>query len=707
MKKDVNAAPYASKAWLLLACLVFICLGSALPGHARPKITGKTVSQEAPAQGQKIAGVVVTAQKREESVQEVPISMSVLTSSDIEEAGIFDVTDLTYFTPNVYSKQNTNQNMLIIRGISSHNVILNTPAGLFVDEINYPMTFMQNPDLMDIERVEVLRGPQGTLYGRNTESGAVRIITRQPGNQVRGSVFLEPGFYDTPHDNPFFLKAGASVSGPVVEDNLYFGVSLLTKDTDGFTENIYDLDDKAGKVDHKTGQAKLRWTPGEKWDISLLANAYKTDDGYGYLRLINGPAQSDRYKTNWDGVNHWKDENNGQALSIKYQGRTADVVAITTRNDYETDFANDGEFGPYPYPDQYFVFTSTIYSQEIRLSSPDEKSPLKWLTGLYGFTEDVDATAKFFNQARKTEYDNKGYAVFGQATYTLFDRLHLTAGLRYDDQKSDGTQTFNMLPDSYSKDLEHSEVLPKGSVSFDISDDVMLYATVAKGFLAGGYNYAFAEGRDNLTFGPEKTWNYEVGFKSTWLDSRIRLNASLFYVDISDKQVEEYLAGPAVRSVTNAAKASSKGFELELEARPAPGWRFFGGIGYADAVIDDWVSAETTGGSYDYDDKRLPYAPQFTFNAGLDYTHQSGLFGRVDMTGISDFYTEAKNDCKVEGYQLINLRLGYQAEDFGVALWCQNLFDKEYFKSKSTYLVGDIGEDGDPRTIGVRFTYRF
>lgn len=687
--------------------LLSFCISS--DAYAREAKPQDQVKETSPQKETKIQGIVVTAQKREENVQDVPISMSVLPDTEIEDAGIEDMTDLTYFTPNVYSKQNTNQNMLIIRGISSHNVVLNTPAGLFVDDINYPMTFMQNPDLMDVERVEILRGPQGTLYGRNTESGAVRIITKQPGNELRGAVYVEPGFYNGANGNTFLFNGGANVSGPVVKDKFFVGVAFQTRDSDGYTKNIYNGNDKAGKIDHKTGQAKFRWTPGDKWDISFLVNAYQTDDGYGHVRYLDGPAQTGRHQINWNGPNFWKDKNNGQALRVKYSAGRFDLVSISVRNDFKTHFDNDGEFGPEPIPDQFFKFSNTIYSQEFRLSSSDQKSPLQWLAGLYGFSEEVDTHAGFFGLSKDTDYDTKGYAVFGQTTYTFFDRLHLTAGLRFDQQNSDGTQKSNTVPDPYSADLEHSEVLPKGSISFDATKDVMLYATVAKGFLAGGYNYAFAEGSGNLTFDPEFIWNYEIGMKSSWFNNKLTLNAALYYIDISDKQVQEFLAGPAVRSITNAAKATSKGFELELEARPAVGWRIFGGIGYADATFDDWVSDEPTGGTFDYSGKRLAFSPQYTYNAGAEYIHASGLFGRADLTGVGDFYTDPKNadSSKVDGYNLVNLRLGYKSPRFDVALWCKNVFDKEYYTNKLFYSLGTVVEDGPPRTLGVRVTYRF
>ena len=667
------------------------------------------IAQEEKARGEYgLETMTVTAQKREENVQDVPISMDVFTGIQLEDAGIQDMKELTYFSPNLYSKQNINQNMVIIRGISSHNVVLNTPAGLFVDGINYPLTFMQNPDLVDIERIEILRGPQGTLYGRNTESGAINIITKQPDNELRGKVFGEYGIFDTSHGNPAVYRAGGNISGPIIKEKLFLGLAFQLEDSDGYVENVLNGDEKAAKVDHKTGQGTIRWTPTEQWDISLRLNGFKNDDGYGYLRYVDGTGQSERHTINWDGANDWIDENNGQVLQVKYEGDAFNVISITARNDVETNFRNDGEFGPLPLPDQVFKFANTILSQELRISSPKDKGPFEWLAGLYGFKDENDVTAEFFGLARDTDFENKGYAVFGQSTYTFFERLHLTAGLRYDHQESEGEQEYNLAPAPYSADLDHDEILPKVSIAFDFSNDIMAYATVAKGFLAGGYNYAFAESSEGLIFDPEFTWNYEAGLKTTWLNNKLTVNGAVFYIDIKDKQVEEWLAGFAVRSVTNAAEASSQGFELEFAAHPIQGLSLFGGFGYADAKIDKWISDEMLGGTYDYKDKRLTFSPKHTYSAGIQYRHYMGLFGRADILGVGDFYTDAKNTQKINNYEIVNLRLGFEREHFDIVLWGKNVFDKEYLTSKSVYWGGNtIVQDGAPRTIGVTITYRF
>ncbi len=446
--------------------------------------------------------MTVTAQKREENVQNVPISMDVFTGMQLEDVGIQDMKELTYFSPNLYSKQNINQNMVIIRGISSHNLVLNTPAGLFVDDINYPLTFMQNPDLLDIERIEILRGPQGTLYGRNTESGAINIITKQPGNEIQGKIQAGYGFYDTPHDNAPIYQAGVGISGPIARDKLYLGLAGQWAGSDGFAKNVYNDDDEAAKTDHKNGRVTLRWTPTGQWDMSLIADITDNDDKIGVYRFSTGQYETERHQVNIDGEFKSREKGNGQTLRIRYQGDSFNLLSVTGLRNYKNENAQDYDVTADPVNDwgtYDSVFKDTQISQELRITSPENNKALKWLAGLYGFTEetDIDQDNPTLSEQRQTKVDIKSYALFAEGTYTLFNKLHLTAGMRYDYLESEGKQDYDYLdpvtwmPQSsaYEKDQDNNEFLPKFSAGYDLSEDILSYIVVSKGYLMGGYNY--------------------------------------------------------------------------------------------------------------------------------------------------------------------------------------------------------------------------
>lgn len=665
--------------------------------------------------------MTVTAQKREENVQDVPVSMSVFSDIELEDAGIENTLNLTRFTPNVYMKYSTAGNIIVFRGISAFDTSIYSPAGFYVDDVCYPLHYMHNPDFFDIERVEVLKGPQGTLYGRNSESGVVNIITKQPDNELRGKIFGEYGNYDTSHGKIGSYRTGGNISGPIVRDKLYLGLAGQWEDSDGFMKNEYNDDDGAGKIDHKNGRASLRWTPTDRWDVTLIGDNMDADDGKGYYRFFTGPSKTGRHRIAYDGKNYWENEGNGQTLRVKYEGVVFNLLSVTGRRYYDSERGSDFDCTSAPFGNNIFEFENNLLSEEVRVSSPKNNGPFQWLFGLYGFTEDtdVDFDMQRMNQAmkqtRNTEIDIDGYAIFSQGTYTLFDRLHLTAGLRHDHLDLEGEQEFisaNSM-DKYNKGLDYDEVLPKFSLAYNFTHDIMSYASVSKGYLAGGYSYNFATGPENFTYDPEYTWNYEIGVKTSWFDKKLKANLSLFYIDIEDKQVTEYVSGVmGARKITNAAEAHSQGIELELQTRPVNGLDLIAGFGYTDTEVDDWVATEfnmvtSQFEQYDYTDNDLPNAPQYTYNLGVQYRHQNGFFGRADLLGIGDFYFDAKNKLKENAYQIVNLRMGYEGERFDIIFWCKNMFDEEFETVKMDWGGNELGQDGEPRMFGVTITCRF
>ena len=683
----------------------------------------EAVQKENAQKAHELETMTVTAQKREENVQDVPMSISAFSDIQLEDADIRDTIKLTRFTPNVYVRQVAAENVIVIRGISGFDGSLYSPAGFYVDDVNFPLNFMHNPELFDIERVEVLKGPQGTLYGRNSESGLINIITKQPDNELRGKIFGEYGIYDTEHGSSPSYRAGGSISGPVVKNKLYLGLAGQWDDSDGFMKNIYNDDDEAGKIDHIDGRGTLRWTPTDRWDVSLIADAMDGADNRSYLKFLDGPFETDRHAINYDGEYYGEQEGNGQNLRVKYEGDAFNLLSVTGRRDYEQKLGIDTDLslllptmGSHSYK-----WGNDLLSQEMRISSPNNRGSFEWLAGLYGFKEetDIDFKSQAFGN-RKTDIDIQGYAVFGQGTYTLFDRLHLTAGLRYDYIDLEGDQTYEFIdpwtriPQSlnFGKDFDNDEFLPKFSVAYDFIDNIMTYASVSKGYLAGGYHYSAATSEENFTYDPEYTWNYEIGTKTSWLNNKLMANLSAFYIDIKDKQVSEMHPELGVSQITNAAEAHSMGIELELKARPMQGLDVFAGFGYTEAKIDDWIAMELNYTTfqyeqYDYKNKDLPHAPKYTYNLGIQYRHLSGFFGRVDLLGTDSFYCDAKNRVKEDSYELINLRLGYERENFDIIFWCENVFDEEYETIKVEFGPNIAGQEGEPRMFGATLTYRF
>lgn len=642
--------------------------------------------------------VKVTARKKEEDVQDVPMSVQVLTGDDLGQAGVDNVKEAMDLVPNVVVQGWK----VLIRGTTAAAGVLNHPAGFYVDGISYSLPYMRNPDLYDVERMEVLKGPQSTLYGHNVESGVVNIITKQPDNEFRSKVFSSYG-----EDNSF--RVGGSASGPVVEDELYLGLALLRDYTDGYMKNLYTGDDDAIKEDHISGRGTLRWTPSDPWDISLTVSALDADDNTGTTRFETGPNATERGEINTDGDNNQDQEHFAQSARIKYSGQDVEVVSVTAHSNFTQENLTDTDYTTTVTKGGYGKWEDEILSQELRLSSVGD-GPWDWLFGLYGHVREMKIQGlPSSGMVRDTAITSVNLATFSQVTYTLFDSLHLNAGLRYDHLGLTGKQdrtTAGGAFNNFDKGASFDEVLPKFSVSYDMSDDVMVYATVAQGYLSGGYAYAFASSEDNFMYKPEYSWNYEVGVKSNWLNKKLLVNMAAFYIDMKDKQVLSWDPAIAAWAIDNAGKAYSQGFELEVHARPMQGLDVFGGLGYTEARVENWTGVESGGATYEYDGLSLPGVPKFTGNVGVEYYHETGLFGRLDMNFQTASFSDAKNTVKNDERTVYNARLGYDKDGLGVTLWCKNIFDEAYVYTRSAAANATV-TDAPPRQLGVTVSYSF
>jgi iron complex outermembrane receptor protein len=651
------------------------------------------------------------------------MGISAFSDISLEDAGISNTGELLRFAPNVYLRKDANQNFIVIRGVTNFYGAKLSPVGFYVDDVSFPLNGMHDVDLMDIERIEILKGPQGTLYGMNSEAGVVNIITRRPGNEVKGKIFGEYSWYDTEHGNSPGYKLGGTISGPIVKDNLYLGLAGQWKDYQGVMKNEFNGDDGAGEMEELNCRAHLRWTPGYRWNISFITDLNDFYGGMSDYRYITGPSNEGRHRVSYDdSFNDWNQNGDGQTLKVGYEGDGFNLLSVTSRRYYKNDSASDLDCTSFDSPwagDGFFKDEDTTYSQEMRLSSPDDNGPLEWLTGVFLFDEETDVLVQrdlSMQDIRDNTVDSSGYAIFGQGTYTVMDRLHLTAGVRFDHVDLDGQQTYTAMgtTNTYGRDLSDDEILPKFSAAWDFTDDIMAYATIAKGYLYGGYNYSKGTGLDNLTYDPEYTWNYEVGAKSAWFDNRLTANLAAFYIEMKDKQVAEWSddLGNPVQEIKNAADAHSIGVELELQAKPVQGLDLFANFGLTKSRIDDWVATEYSMATsnyyqYDYKDNKLPNVPEYTYNFGVQYRHSTGFFGRADLLGTGEFYSDSKNTAIEKAYQLVNLRAGYEGENYDIIFWCKNVFDEEYQKVRFAVGADQMGIDGEPRMVGMTVAYRF
>jgi iron complex outermembrane receptor protein len=671
-------------------------------------LAGSAAAQEAqprPELAYTLDTTTVTATKREQKVKDIAASVSAASDLDLENIAAKTLQDATALFPNVHMKSTSSGNEIVIRGFSTWDTALQSPAGLYVDGVPYPLSFMQNMDLLDVERIEVLRGPQGTLYGRNSESGVVNLVRRAPDDTARGSVFAEVGSFET-------LRAGASAAGPLVEDSVYLSGSFLRHQTDGFVENIHKGSDSAAGRKADSGRAMLRLTPTADLDLRLSVDATHSDDGIGTMRLDTGPNRSGRLKVRSDAADDASSDLVVPALVADYATDLVKVTSITSYMDYDYKMKSDIDRTASATGVSDMNIDQRNVTQELRLASTGERD-LSWVGGAYlgrtSLRTNMDrlramATANTYLHTDSTEDTG---ALFGQATYALLDSLRLTAGLRAEHTRLDGDQTYETgagLRRDYGKTTDYTELLPMAALSLDMTDNVTGYLSWSRGYLPGGFNVFSASNEDNFSYDAEYSTNYETGLKTSWLDDRLLANLSVFHSTIRDKQVreEDAAGGVGAWKFTNSAKAHSTGVELEARAYPVAGLELRAGLGYARSEVDEW----TVGGA-DYDGKRLPWAPDLTFNLGVGYTLENGLFAQVDLFGSGKQYFDAENSLSDAGYRTVNLQLGYRMEQWEFSVWAKNLLDDRYATKKLEANGQTIVEDGDPMSFGTRVVWRF
>ncbi len=670
--------------------------------RAKQEVTQKEYELEA---------MTVTAEKREENIQEVPVSITAISNIQIEDSGIVSIEEVALQIPNLHLPQtgDRHHSYFYIRGIGS--VSMNEPVvGFYVDDVNYLNWGCFDTELFDIDRIEVLRGPQGTLYGRNTLGGVINIITKKPENQWEGKASGGYGNYNR-------QVYRAAIRGPLVKEKLFLGLSGVKNERDGFADNTY-LGTEPDDRDGKSGRAHLRWLPTDAWDITLSANSERLSEGASSLAPLE-EARGNPHKVSYNYDGYMDNDTNGQSLRIVYKSPWFDVTSVTARSDWECYMYGDFDHSAYDVALGGIKYDQDQFTQEIRLASAkDSPNTLKWLAGAYYFNEDLDNDLIYdihsptpMKSYQLSELDNKGYAIFGQATYTLFEKLGLTAGLRYDHESREMdwkayTEMMGMTMPIGELDVDDDwdEWLPKFVIDYQWTPELMTYASMSKGFRSGGFNFVISD-PSYVSFDPEYSWNYELGLKSSWLDNRLIVNMAAFYIQWKDQQLGRYISATE-HVIYNAGESYSQGFEVEMISRPARGLEFVAGFGYTDVKFEDYkddLSGEI------YDDNRIPYAPKYTYNLAAQYRHASGIFGRLELQGVGEVYFDAANTEKESGYQLVNARIGYEWEHFDLYLWGKNLFDKEYIPwAFDATGAGDwFGHSGDPLIFGITLAGRF
>ncbi|GAD47811.1 putative TonB-dependent receptor [Caenibius tardaugens NBRC 16725] len=684
--------------------------------------------------------IIVTAQKREQNIQDVPISMAVMGGQKLAEMGIKDFAELDRFVPNFYVQPSPGNNSYYIRGIGSTpgNLAFEQTVGLFVDGIYGGHARQFQAPFLDVERVEVLRGPQGALVGKNTSAGAISIVSARPTKDLQAT--LEGGYeFELGGGNLFGM-----VSGPI-SDVVSARVAAQWEKSDGYVRNK-GLDTMDGGRESLFARGSVLIDPDKGWDLLLRVEGGKVDlDGTPAEQLFTAKDPDLVRDTtgfpnfvgqDWDNT---KTLNASATANIDIGDHT--LTSITGYSSYKMHKRIDSDFQHRVMTGSEFREDFHQYSQELRLASPTTR-PLEYIVGIYGHINDYDLTqatqiaaliARYFKQ------DNKVWSAYGSATYKFSDRLRLTGSIRYTyDRKTADQNVYsgpNLIRTLTGKRVE-KEWDPSLNLQWNANDDVMFYVSWGQGSKAGGFiGGQTATTQAQFEVDPERSETWEAGAKFTLLDRKLRLNLAAYRTTFSDLQVSAYDAvaseasGTNVWVTKNAGKARSQGVEGDFSFRVVDGLTLNGSVAYLDAKYVDFVGApcfwnepKCAVDTNDAAGMRLPRSPKWSGTIGFDFT--TPINDRLEFAAngtmafrSKTYLEESYNPIAAQSAnQKIDARLAVRTSDkrWEIALVGKNLTNK----ITSSYAFGTPGlvpsDPGgiskfvlQPRTIAIqaRFNY--
>jgi len=673
--------------------------------------------------------VTVTAQKEPADPRTLPVSVTAVSQEMLAGGGERTLREASIFSPNTYFSDFTARKLSNprFRGIGSSPA--NPAITTNFDGVPQLNSNTSSIDLLDVEQIEFIRGPQSALFGRNTLAGVINVVSARPS--------LNDWSYgaSVPFANFGGRELRAGASGPLAAGRVGVSGAIAYGRRDGFTRNVVtgnDVDSRSAFA----GKGQLLWTPSASWETRVIVNGERARDGdYALNDLATLRANPFEVARDFDG--HTDRDLVGTTILARRAGARINLSTTTGFLSWKTVDETDLDYTPRPLIRRSNTEESFQFTQEVRVGSapnapwrlsPDV--PIKWQAGVFLFAQNYeqDAINSFSpfvlsplvmlpvaQHSPQSTLDDAGIGVYGQATAT-FDRLDITAGARVDhENKQASLNTFFTPVIAPGRLVEAEEgfsnVSPQLSAAFRFDPNTMAYGVVARGFKAGGFNPASPSGFES--YGEEQTWNLEGGVKTTWMGGRVMANAAVFRIDWDDLQLN--LPDPFVPAqfyIANVGRALSQGVELDLNARVQPGVDVFAAFGYTDATF----KAGSVSSGANVAGNEIPNTPDYTATFGTQFSRpvraDATVYGRAEVTFYGAFQYDDLNRAGQDSYSLTNFRGGLQRGRLYAEGWIRNAFDTHYIPVAFAFdpqlaRSGFLGERGAPRTYGLNIGVRF
>lgn len=661
--------------------------------------------------------VVVTADLRDRELRNLPASATVLDASTLDRAGVQHLQDVLALVPNLnWSSGTSRPRFFQLRGIGELEQWQGAPnpsVGFLIDGIDFSGVGMA-ATLADVERIEVLRGPQGTVYGANALAGLIAVTTRAPERESSLDTKLTVGDRGT-------RGVAGVVGGPIGDGEAAWRVSLSKYESDGFRRNAFLRRDDTNGYDESSARFRLSAQPFEHLRADVTAMWVDLDNGYDAFSIDNSRTTlSDK---------PGQDAQLTRALSVRLDFDGAEAFDLVSRSSFsdtrsvysfDADWGNDRDWGvnaPYDYF-QRFDRERRALSQDLRLvsrESIERGADVAWLVGAYAMRADEDvAQHDVYNGATvvdmTSDYRSTNLAVYGEVEWRVTSKAVLTAGARGERRSAD-------YADSNGAAFSPDVTMAGGSLSlrYELSDTQRTYLTLARGYKAGGFNIGSSVPEDKRGFDSEVLHSVELGFKAENANRTLGGDIALFYMRRNDQQVQtgEQLVpdnpGSFVLYTDNAARGENYGVEGTLRWRPVPQLL----LDLRAAMLETKYLGYRFG-DRDLDGREQAHAPEYQYDLGVEYADARGWFTRVDFAGLDDFYFDVSHDERAQTRVLTHLKGGYSGKRWRAEVWVRNLFDRYY--SQRGFRFGNEPPDfpatryvqaGDSRHVGVTVAYSF
>lgn len=681
-----------------------------------------------------IEEILVTAEFREAAVVDIGSSVSIIDSETIAHVEARHLEQILNLVPNVnYSSGASRGRFIQIRGIGERSQFIepwNPSVGILIDGIDFT-GIGGAATTMDLKQIEILRGPQGTLFGANALAGLINLKSNDPTSLLTGNVEASVG-------SDGLRTLGGVISGPI-NDDLGYRLAINNHQSDGYVKNDFLNRDDTNDIDELSLRGKLHWQASEELLIKLTGFYVDIDNGYDTFSLDN------TRHTLSDEPGHDRQESTALAVeSIWHANENIDVVALVSYADSKLEYSFDEDWSyvglctgtpcegwEYSSFDNYLRDRENI-TVDVRLISQEGgklfNDSSDWVLGVYMRDQDVSLLRQYTFAAGDftSIFDTRNWALYGQLDTHLSDRLTLSTGLRVERRKSDYKDSDDVIHDT-------PENLWGGRIAllYSASDNTLVYGSVSRGYKAGGVNSNPSLDEAAREFDTEHMWNLETGIKGRWLDDRLQPQIALFYQLRDMIQVKQSLVEPIVGDICpcsftdyfdNASKGSNFGLELEFNWQPIDALRIYGSIGLLDTEFDDFLSfthvnADPENGiPVDLNGHDQPHAPSYQFAFGGELTLVQNLSFSLDVDGKDKFYLSTRHEEQTKSYELLHAKLRYRADKWEVSLWGRNLTDKDVIvrglgsfgnDPRKFYATEPYYQYGQPRVFGVTARYGF